>query len=293
MADRFSTLDIKRVAEYWNNRPCNIRHSPAPVGTKQYFDEVEARKYFVEPHIPLFAEFDRWHGKRVLEIGCGIGTDTINFARAGAQVMAIDLSNKSLDLARQRANVFGLENSITFCQANAEHLSSIVPPEPYDLIYSFGVIHHTPSPERVIEQIQNHYVHPGSLVKIMVYHWYSWKLLWVFLKHGKGRFWRLKDIIRENSEAQFGSPVTYTYTRREGRELVESAGGLKVTDVFVEHIFPYRISDYREYRYVKEWYWRWMPRPMFRWMERHFGWHMCIAAEMRRESSSTDEENPA
>ena len=83
---------IQDVRRYWDKRPCNIRHSPQPVGTKQYFDEVETRKYFVEPHIPGFAEFERWRGKRVLEIGCGIGTDTMNFARHGARVTAVDLS---------------------------------------------------------------------------------------------------------------------------------------------------------------------------------------------------------
>ena len=58
---------IEDVKAYWNARPCNVRHSPAPVGTREYFDQVEARKYFVEPHIPQFAEFDRWAGERVLE----------------------------------------------------------------------------------------------------------------------------------------------------------------------------------------------------------------------------------
>src|SRR6266852_6653695 len=108
----FQETALAKVREYWNSRPCNIRHSPKPVGTKEYFDEVEARKYFVEAHIPGFAEFERWRGKRVLEIGCGIGTDTINFARHGAQVTAIDLSQESLDVAMQRARVYELENQI-------------------------------------------------------------------------------------------------------------------------------------------------------------------------------------
>src|SRR5579872_3254813 len=134
----FDQTAISAVREYWNARPCNVRHSPQPVGTTEYFNEVEARKYFVESHIPRFAEFEKWAGKKVLEIGCGIGTDTINFARQGAQVTAVDLTEKSLELARQRAKVFGLENRIRFYQANAEELSSYVPVEQYDLIYSFG-----------------------------------------------------------------------------------------------------------------------------------------------------------
>ena len=82
----FATTPIEAVRDYWNARPCNIRHSQKPRGTQAYFDEVETRKYFVEPHIPEFAEFPRWNDKTVLEIGCGIGTDTINFLRNGAKV---------------------------------------------------------------------------------------------------------------------------------------------------------------------------------------------------------------
>src|ERR1700730_11157807 len=118
----FTDVAINRVKEYWNARPCNIRHSTAPVGSRQYFDEVEARKYFVESHIPRFAEFERWRGKRVLEIGCGIGTDTINFARRGARVTAVDLSEKSLEVARQRVMEYGLESQVQFYSANAEEL---------------------------------------------------------------------------------------------------------------------------------------------------------------------------
>jgi 2-polyprenyl-3-methyl-5-hydroxy-6-metoxy-1,4-benzoquinol methylase len=273
----FTDVEISRVRDYWNNRPCNIRHSTAPVGTREYFDQVEARKYFVEYHIPTFAEFERWRGKKVLEIGCGIGTDTINFARAGAHVTTVDISEKSMELARQRASIFGLQDRIRFCAGNAEQLSSFVSVEPVDLIYSFGVIHHTPHPDAVLEQLRQ-YARPGTTIKIMVYHRHSYKVGWILLTEGRGQFWKLSELVAKSSEAQTGCPVTYTYTRHEGRQLLESHGFL-VRKVEVEHIFPYRISDYVQYRYVKEPYFRWMPQPLFRSLERRFGWHLLLTGE--------------
>lgn len=273
---QFENVLIDQVRTFWNQRPCNIRHSSKPVGTKAYFDEVEARKYFVEPHIPRFAEFDRWNGKRVLEIGCGIGTDTINFARHGAMVTAIDLSEESLKVARQRAEVYGLQDRIRFYQGNSEQLTAFVPVEPYDLIYSFGVIHHTPHPHLVIEQIRA-YTHPQSIVKIMIYYQYAWKVFWILLTYGKGQFWKLPELVARHSEAQTGCPITYTYTRRTARELLEERG-FRVKEQWVDHIFPYRFPDYAQYQYVKVWYFRWMPAKVFRWLETHFGWHLCLTA---------------
>ena len=273
----FSQASIDAVQQYWDRRPCNLRHSPQPVGTRAYFDEVEARKYFVEPHIPRFAEFERWRGKKVLEIGCGIGTDTINFARHGAEVTAVDLSANSLEIARQRVAVYRLDDRVRFFNGSAEELTSFVPKQAYDLIYSFGVIHHTPHPERVLAEARQ-YAAAGSTLKVMVYHRYSWKVLWIVLGYGKGRFWRTAELVARNSEAQSGCPVTYTYSRGEARRLLESSG-FRVTDLLVDHIFPYRIADYVQYRYVKAWPWSWLPGSAFRRLERRFGWHLCLNAE--------------
>ncbi len=72
--------------------------------------------------------------------------------------------------------------------------------------------------------------------------------------------------------------MTYSYTRAGGRRLLE-AQGFRLTEVGVDHVFPYRISDYVEYRYVREWYFRWMPKAWFRKFERMFGWHLLLTAE--------------
>ena len=272
----FRDVPIAQVRDFWNRRPCNIRHSSKPIGEQEYFDEVEARKYFVEPHIPGFAAFSQWSGKRVLEVGCGIGTDTINFARAGAQVTAIDLSERSLEIARNRAAVYKLTN-INFIHANVEELAAILPATTrYDLVYSFGVLHHTPNPNIALRQIVS-FLAPGGTLKLMVYHRYSWKAFVVVMSYGRGAFWNLDRIIAQHSEAQEGCPVTYAYTERQLQALIESAGS-RVQEVFVDHIFPWRVPAYVQYRYEKVWYFRIVPPTVFRWLETHFGWHLCVTA---------------
>ena len=103
----------------------------------------------------------------------------------------------------------------------------------------------------------------------------SWKVLSILLREGHGAFWKLDEFVARNSEAQTGCPVTYTYTRRDAKRLLE---GFEIADARVEFIFPYRVRDYVEYRYVRPWYFRALPRPMFRYLERHAGWHLCLTA---------------
>jgi SAM-dependent methyltransferase len=256
---------IDHVRNYWDRQPCNIRHGVAPVGTREYFDQVEARKYRVEPHIPRFAEFERWKGKRVLEVGCGIGTDAINFARAGAQLTAVELSGESLRLCRQRFERFGLE--ARFYQANVEELSAVVPVEPYDLVYSFGVVHHTPNPRRGVEQLMR-YMGPGSELRLMLYAKVSWKNF-------------LIQLQRMQPEAQADCPVVFTYTALGIRRLLR---GLEVVSIRKDHIFPWSIPEYMQHRYRKVWYFGWMPSPVFRMCERLLGWHMLVLARYPTEA---------
>lgn len=267
-------MNIDKIREYWNRRPCNIMHSAKEVGSKEYCDETERRKYFVEPHIPAFAEFEKWRGKKVLEIGCGIGTDTVNFARAGAQVTAIDLSEKSIEVARKRSEVNN--QNIRFYQGNAEKLYCTVPLQSFDLIYSFGAIHHTVNPEKILKQIRL-YSRPSSTIKIMVYHKFSWKVLRILVIYGKCQFWKLKELIAKYSEAETGCPVTHAYSRKSIRKLMEDCG-FKIQKIEVDHIFPYSIPEYKQYEYKVVWFFRWMPKAMFHWLEKKLGWHLLVEA---------------
>ncbi len=272
----FGSVPLERVRDYWNRRPCNLRHSKKEVGSREYFDEVEARKYFVEPHIPAFADFARWKGKRVLEIGCGLGTDTINFARAGAEVVALDYSDVSLDLASKRAWNFGLSDRIRFVHGNAEDLTSLVPAGPYDLIYSFGVLHHTPHPEKAIERIRS-LMGSGSELRMMVYAKISYKVLWLMHTEGPWEIGSLDPLIATNSEAQTGCPVTYSYTRRGLDRLLP---GFTIEEARKAHIFTWDIEHYVKHEYVADRAWQGVsPEELAEW-EEELGWHWLVKARL-------------
>ena len=253
--------NIVDVETFWDQRPCNIRHSPKEFGGREYFDEVERRKYFVEPHIPGFAEFPRWRGRKVLEVGCGIGTDAVNFARAGADYTGVELSAKSLEVAQRRFEVYGLHGR--FLKANAEELTSVVPAGTYDLVYSFGVIHHTPHPERAVECIKR-YMGPDSEFRLMLYSRHSWKGLMIRLGV-------------DQPEAQRGCPIAKTFSYADVRRLLE---GFRILDMRKDHIFPYVVEKYVRYEYERVPWFRWMPAWMFRRLERRLGWHTLIRCKL-------------
>lgn len=276
--ESFSNVPLAEVKEYWDRRPCNIRHSPKTVGTKEYFDEVTTRKYFVEPHIPPFADFARWNNKRVLEIGCGIGTDTLSFAQHGAYVTAVDLSEKSLEIAQQRAQVYGQQDRIEFYRGNSEELSQFVPVKTYDLVYSFGVIHHTPNPARVLDQLSS-YMDSQSELRIMVYSKASFKLFQIMKDEGVWDMSRLDELIARNSEAQTGCPVTYTYTYDEARDLLK---GFEVLEMRKAHIFTWAVEAYKQYEYKKDAAWAGVSDQQLENLEKELGWHLLIRARLAR-----------
>lgn len=257
--------NIEDVRRYWDSRPCNIRHSTAPLGSRQYFDEVEARKYTVEPYIPTFANFTRWSHRSVLEVGCGIGTDTINFVRAGAYVTAIDLSAIAVELTRQRAHAYGIQHLVDVNQQDVEQYEPYGTNIGFDLIYAWGSLHHTPHPDVALSQLRKH-CHPDTILKVMVYHRWSTKAIGLALRHGQVARW---------SEAQFGCPVTHLFSRRQARAWFKRAG-FEVTSMKVTHVFPWRVKDYIEHRYVKRWYYRHWPRWAWSALESALGWHLLI-----------------
>jgi SAM-dependent methyltransferase len=126
---------------------------------------VEAHRYALEPHILELVQFERWAGKDVLEAGCGIATDGMRFARAGARYTGIDFSATALDLARRRLALEG--GAAAFVQGSVVDLP--FPDASFDLLYSNGVIHHLRETQRAIDEFHR-VLRPGGTALVMVYH---------------------------------------------------------------------------------------------------------------------------
>jgi len=158
--------DLKsRVHDFWQANPCGAKFAEAEIGSREFFDAIERHRYETESHIPAVIGFDRWRDRDVLEVGCGLGTDGINFARAGARYTGIDLTEASIELARRR---FALEDlSADLRVGDGEALPFAA--NSFDLFYSHGVLHHTPDTQRAIDEAHR-VLRPGGTAMVMLYH---------------------------------------------------------------------------------------------------------------------------
>ena len=154
-----------RVREFWQNHPCGTKFADAQPGSRVFYELVEQHRYEKEWHIPEAAGFNRTKDLRVLEVGCGLGTDGAQFAKAGADYTGIDLTEAAVDLARRRFELFNLPG--TFGVADAEGLD--FPDNSFDLVYSHGVLHHTPDTAAAIREIHR-VLKPGGRAVVMLYH---------------------------------------------------------------------------------------------------------------------------
>lgn len=157
-------VDSATVRAFWEAHPCGAERSRA-ADRRQYFAEIEHDRYARAcPHIPEIARFERFAGRDVLEVGCGLGTDGLQFAHHGARYVGIDLTPAAIALARERFALLGMRAE--FHVADGERLP--FPDASFDHVYSFGVIHHAPDPAAIVREIRR-VLRPGGTVCAMVY----------------------------------------------------------------------------------------------------------------------------
>ena len=171
MSESASNLK-ERVRAFWQANPCGVKFADAPPGTRKFYELVEAHRYTKEWHIPIAADFKSARGLKVLEIGCGLGTDGAQFAEAGADYTGVDLTEAAVELARKRFEMFGVPGNIQ--TADAEQLQ--FDDNSFDLVYSHGVLHHTPDTAKAIREIHR-VLRPGGRAMVMLYHRDSYNYL--------------------------------------------------------------------------------------------------------------------
>ncbi|HET7697845.1 MAG TPA: methyltransferase domain-containing protein [Vicinamibacterales bacterium] len=212
-----------QVQNQWNNNPVGsqyVKHAQAH--TLQWFLEVEAHRYGeYGPWMPEVMEFDRHAGKRLLEIGGGMGTDLAQFARHGAIVTDLDLSAGHLALAQENFRLRGLPG--TFIHQDAETLP--FPDASFDVVYSNGVIHHTPNTQSVVDEIYR-VLAPGGRAIIMVYaenslHYWGVQVGLLGLRGGLLQSASMGDIMSRSVEMTKNDarPLVKVYTARRLRAM--------------------------------------------------------------------------
>ena len=154
-----------RVREFWQANPCGTKFADAQPGSRAFYEAVEQHRYLKEWHIPEAAGFNQTKNLRVLEVGCGLGTDGAQFAKAGADYTGIDLTEAAVDLARRRFELFNLPGE--FRVSDAERLD--FPDNSFDIVYSHGVLHHTPDTAAAVREIHR-VLRPGGRAVVMLYH---------------------------------------------------------------------------------------------------------------------------
>jgi len=206
------------VKEYWNNNPCGAITTSLEPHTKSYYDAIEIYRYNEYPLLPRFANFSNYKDKKVLEIGVGMGTDFIQWIRNGTKAYGIDLAERSIIHTNERLKLEGLKAE-RLEVGNAEYLP--YEDNQFDLVYSFGVIHHADNPTLIIKEIAK-VAKPNGEVKLMLYNRHSILAIcrWLFWCIADIRVQSISTVISKHQE----SPGTKAYTIKEVKSLLNYYG---------------------------------------------------------------------
>jgi SAM-dependent methyltransferase len=284
------------VQAFWDEHPCGVKFAPGEIGTQYFFEEIEKHRYLTEGHILKMLPLDQVQGKRVLEIGCGLGTDGGQLARHGANYIGMDLTPTAVQLTRRRLQLFKLPGMVL--EADAENLP--FKEGSFDIVYSHGVLHHTPDTQRAFDEVHRVLCVGGQAV-IMLYHRDSWNywgnimflrrlgtaLLafdWgpsvvhrltgesidrlrqhqeYFCKQGIGYLRR--DVFLSHNTDGPGNPLSKVYTRSQVRQMFCRFSTVKTKITFMNRRWLPGIG-------------KWMSKSTEEWLASHWGWHLWVFA---------------
>ena len=268
-----SLNDKVETQRQWNADPCGAETADGlKPGTAAFFDKVEVERYLAyAPWLKYAVDFKSFAGRRVLEVGPGLGTDHVQFARAGARMFAIDLTTTHLQMTRRR---FSLEGLVTrLVRSDVEGLPFA--DGSFDGVYSFGVLHHTPDTRGAIDEIWR-VLRPGGSAIVSLYHRHS-AFYWVAtmlcrgVRRGELRrkgYRRLMAGIEHGSEESGAVPLVKVLSRRQCRRLFNGFSSVAIRSDHIDysHVFPSRPPSPPERR-----------RALERWAAR-WGWYLTVTA---------------
>ena len=244
--------DNTQVRDYWNRHIHDLEITTHPVGSPGFFADLDQYHFEKLHHLPRLVDFDGYRGQRVLDVGCGAGTDLVRFARGGAIVTGVDVAASAIALARENVRQQGLEADLR--EADGEDLPFA--DESFDLVYAHGVVQYTTNDRTLVAECRR-VLKTGGTAVFQVYNRVSWlnglsKLMKVGLEH--------ED-----------APVLKKYSAREFRDILAGFREVRI----VEERFPVKSRLHGGWKgtLFNTWFvgtFNALPRA---WVRR-FGWHL-------------------
>jgi ubiquinone/menaquinone biosynthesis C-methylase UbiE len=270
MANARSIPDLKEeVRQFWNSDPCGTRYLE---GADDFAAHAQAR-YALEPYIHQFAGFSSSAGQRVLEVGVGMGADYLEWLKAGAYATGVDLSSASLERARRRCIAAGFNPDLRV--ADAENLPFA--DNSFDVVYSYGVLHHSPDTARCFHEVLR-VLRPGGQARIMIYHHPSLTGLMLWLRYGIMGGKTLRQSVYDYLE----SPGTKTYTQPEANALLDGFEAITMRQVFSPGDLLLNQPSTRYQKPIYRLVWKLFPRGLARRFGRSWGLFLLISARKPR-----------
>lgn len=257
-----NSVSIHDVKDFWNNNPLCAANIPYPLGSHDFFihfdqmrEKIESLEYTYKLH-----EYTKFKQKKVLDVGCGNGYVLSKYAKEGASVTGIDITETAIDLCKKRFEFMNLSGD--FRVANAELLP--FEDNTFDCICSMGVLHHTPNPLKAIEEIYR-VLKPNGRLIVMFYHknsfYYRWKLKLLSLITKKS----LSQLVNEFDGPE--NPKGDVFSKKELKSMFskfrhqETFTGFLTSDMVLPKFGKYILPNF-----------------LLKYFEKKFGWNLYLKA---------------
>lgn len=242
----------EEVKAFWNRNVCQTEFIKSDqTGSKEFFEEAAKIRYKYHFYLPSLFDWiaNQKPGGQLLEVGCSMGTDLLQLSQRGMEVTGIDLTEEGIKLAQTRFDLY--QENADLKVDDAENLS--FGENNFDIVYSFGVLHHTPNTQKSIDEVWR-VLKPNGLAVIMLYHRRSFNYLVHYL---------LNAPFDGNRKDR--CPVEHAYTKTEVRNMFKK---FKVTNLEIEYFMT------TGYGFI----WDLLPKTLHRSFGRKWGWHVIIKA---------------